>query len=175
MNNIGVLYSSKYGNTKRYAEAIGKVLNITPVNIENIKEEELMPLDTIIYGSSLYAGAIEKASMFEAFTDKNLVVFTVGLASEATTDFQPLLDQNFTKGAQENIKFFHLRVDLNYKTLSVKHRLMMWFLINVILRKKDLILEEEYSVLKGSYGQSLEFYDEKSIEPIIEYVKSINA
>jgi menaquinone-dependent protoporphyrinogen IX oxidase len=55
-----VLYFSKYGSTKKYAEWIASELNGDIYNIKKFNQNSLKEYDTIILGSGLYAGKIEQ-------------------------------------------------------------------------------------------------------------------
>jgi len=59
MAKVLIMYFSKYGSTKKYAEWIASELNGDIFNIKNIKQNILENYDTIILGSGLYAGRIE--------------------------------------------------------------------------------------------------------------------
>jgi menaquinone-dependent protoporphyrinogen IX oxidase len=59
MSKVLVMYFSKYGHTKKYAEWIALELNGDIYNIKNIKSSILKNYDAIILGSGLYAGKIE--------------------------------------------------------------------------------------------------------------------
>ena len=54
-----IVYFSKYGTTKEYAEWIAQELNGDIYSINNFKENTLNNYDTIIIGSGLYAGKVK--------------------------------------------------------------------------------------------------------------------
>ena len=53
-----VVYRSKYGSTKAYAEWISEALGCEMIEFKEAKIEQLMKYDTIIYGGGLYAEMI---------------------------------------------------------------------------------------------------------------------
>jgi menaquinone-dependent protoporphyrinogen IX oxidase len=57
MNSI-LIYSSKYGATRQYADWIGKALEIPIVDSENTTTPEIIQNDTFIIGSSVYIGRL---------------------------------------------------------------------------------------------------------------------
>lgn len=92
---------------------------------------------TIIYGGGLYASGILGVSLitkaFDKLKDKNLVIFTVGLANPNNTEqFVPVVDKNLTKEMQEVIKLFHFRGAIDYKNLGFIHKVMMSLLKNKV-------------------------------------------
>lgn len=59
MNKIAVVYASKYGSTKQYAQWIAEELSADLFESNKIPINELKEFDTIIYGGGLYAGTIK--------------------------------------------------------------------------------------------------------------------
>ena len=49
MNAI-VIYKSKYGSTKAYAEWIAEALSCQAVEAKSVKADDLLAYDTIVYG-----------------------------------------------------------------------------------------------------------------------------
>src|SRR5690554_6143300 len=120
MSNIAIVYKSKYGSTKKYAQWIAEETKADIFECSEIEAKKLMEYDTIIYGGGLYASGIAGISIitknYEILKDKKIIVFTVGLASTDKEEiFNPILEKNFTKEMRDNIKFFHLRGGIDYK------------------------------------------------------------
>jgi menaquinone-dependent protoporphyrinogen IX oxidase len=82
MDKTLVLYFTRHGTTKEYAEWIASELNGDIYNIKNIQNNVLENYDTIILGSGLYAGKIAGLNIFisnyEKIKNKKLVLFTCG-------------------------------------------------------------------------------------------------
>jgi hypothetical protein len=58
MNKIVVVYRSKSGFTKKYAEWIAKAVNADLFEGGEIKIDDLLKYDTVVYGAALYASGI---------------------------------------------------------------------------------------------------------------------
>lgn len=58
MSGTIVVYKSKYGSTKKYAEWIADTLGTELSDASKINIESLKKFDTIIYGGGLYASGI---------------------------------------------------------------------------------------------------------------------
>lgn len=172
MKNTIILFSSEYGHTKEYAEYIGKRLDIKTLNVENIKEESLKDINRIVYGSSLYAGKLKNSNLIKNYLEKEIIIFTVGLADPTESEYKETLDQNFTKEEQEKIKFIHLRGGINYEKMSIKHKMMMYVMTKFLIKKE---LKEnptpELIVLNKSYGKTEKIFDEEGLNSIITYLK----
>ena len=179
MEKVLVMYSSKYGSTKKYAEWIASELNGGIYSIKDVKQNTLENYNTIILGSGLYAGTIKGINIildnYEKLKDKKLVLFTCGLADYSKTEHVEAINKRLEKiipvNIKENIKVFYLRGGINYKELSLKHRIMMWVMKTIIVKKGIETLNEEDKEFIETYGQSIDFSNKDSIMEIIKYCK----
>lgn len=177
MSKTVVIYKSKYGCTKKYAEAISKSLNADLFEHSKIKADSLIQYDNIVYGAGLYASGINGISLitknFPKLKDKNLIVFTVGLSSTEDKDiFKPIISKNFTDEMKSSIEFFHLRGGIDYKELSFLHKNMMVMMKKSVEKKKETELTEDDRQMLETYGEKVDFTDLSTIEPLVSYVKS---
>ena len=71
-----VIYESKYGTTKKYAEWIADALSCDLFEKKSITPSALTGYDTIIYGGGLYAGGVSGIGLlkknFSKISNKNL-------------------------------------------------------------------------------------------------------
>lgn len=106
MSNIAILYSSKYGTTATICQAIGKHLetkaSITLVDIDRKSDICLVDYDTVVLGTSIYAGKPRKqmsqwCERNEAILkEKRLFLFVCGMdkphaATELEAAYPPSL------------------------------------------------------------------------------------
>ena len=127
MNTI-VIYKSKYGSTKQYAEWIAEELSCTAVEAKSVKPDELAKYDTIIYGGGLYAEIINGVSLItkniQKLSDKKIVIFTTGITPldmKAYYDGE-VLEKNFRNGVPENVKIFNFLGKMILEELTFPHR-----------------------------------------------------
>ncbi|WP_440897011.1 flavodoxin domain-containing protein [Amphibacillus sp. Q70] len=172
MNNIVVVYKSKYGSTKRYAQWIAEETKADSFESSEIEIKKLMEYDTIIYGGGLYASGIGGISIltknFEALKDKKIIVFTVGLASTDRKEvFVPIIEKNFPKEIRDNISFYHLRGGIDYKKLGIIDKTMMAMLKIIISKKNSNELTDDDRELLVTYGAKVDFTDKNTITPLL--------
>ena len=177
MNNIAIVYKSKYGSTERYAQWIAEEVKADCFECSEIEAKKLMEYDTIIYGGGLYASGIAGISIitrnFEILKDKKMIVFTVGLASTDKEEvFLPSIEKNFSKEMRDNIKFFHLRGGIDYKKLGIIHKSMMAMLRRVISKKDSDELSDDDRGLLATYGKKIDFTDKNTIKPLLTFLES---
>lgn len=176
-NKIAVIYKSKYGSSKKYAQWIAEEVKGDLFNSSNIKEEKLKEYDIIVYGGGLYASGISGISLitknFDILKDKKIIVYTVGLASTDEKEiFIPIIEKNFSKSQREKIKFFHLRGGIDYKKLSLVHKSMMAMLKKVTTKKSEDKLTDEESEFLDTYGDKVDFTDKNTIGPLVKYISN---
>ena len=93
--NIAVIYRSKYGTTKRYAEWIAEALDAQLFESHTIKATQLIDFDMVVYGGGLYAGGISGINLVTKNPCKKLVIFTVGFATPENTDYSDILKKTY--------------------------------------------------------------------------------
>ena len=57
MTKIAVIYKSKYGSTKQYAEWIAQALDAPLFEASSVNPAQLAEYDVVVYGGGLYAGS----------------------------------------------------------------------------------------------------------------------
>jgi len=170
---IAVVYKSRYGATKQYAEWIAEALQAPTFESSSVKPSQLKEYDIVIYGGGLYAGGINGVKLVSKADCKQLVVFTVGLANTETTDFSSFLTKAFTQERLSSIKAFHLRGAMDYKKLSLIHKGMMAIVKKEAEKKPVAERTGDDILLLKTYGKEVSFMDKESIMPITEYVRSL--
>jgi len=171
--NIAVVYKSRYGTTKQYAEWIAKALDAILLEASVVKPSQLASFDIVVYGGGLYAGGIDGVGLVTKNPCKALVVFTVGLADPNTTDYSDIQDKNFTQELRSKVKVFHLRGGIDYKKLGFVHKGMMSIMRKSILKKDEQEITAEDHEFLETYDSKVNYIDKNSIEPILAYVRSL--
>ena len=171
MNNVVVIYKSKYGTTKQYAELIAQALEAPIFEASKVKPSRLLSYDVVVYGGCLYAGRIGGIELVAKNPCKLLVVFTVGIANPDITDYSVILKKNFAPDLLSTTKVFHLRGGINYKKLGIIHKGMMVMLKKTMANKAETELSSDDKAILETSGGKADFTDKNTIEPIVEFVK----
>ena len=179
MSKVLVMYYSKYGSAKNYAQWIATELGADIYPVNKVPANNFDNYDAIILGSSLYAGSISGIDIiiknYEQIKTKKLILFTCGIADyskpENINTINARLNKEIPPDIMQNFKVFYLRGGMNYKKLSLKHKIMMWLLKKMIERKKEEELAEDDKELLKTYGEELDFMDKSSITGIIDYCR----
>lgn len=181
MKSTAVIYKSKYGSTKKYAEWIGNELECDVLENSSVSADRLKKYDTIIYGGGLFAGGVNGISLitknFDTIKNKDVILFTVGLADPKDTANTEHIKGGIKKAVSpevyEKLKIFHLRGGIDYSALGIVHKAMMAMLVKSMKSKDKSELRDEDKLMLETYGQQIDFTDKKSIQPIVDYIKSI--
>jgi len=177
MNKTLVIYYSKYGHTKKYAQWLAEELNADICTGKNLKSNSLNNYSAIIFGSSLYAGTNKAAQLlvkhFDQIKDKKVVLFTCGMTDvsneSSITVINKALDKVITPEIKSKIKIFHVRGGVDYDHLSFLHKIMMKMPYSHIRKKPESERTNEEREILSTYRQKIDFSDKKMIEPIIQY------
>jgi len=172
--NVVVIYKSKYGSTKRYAEWIAKAVDGDLFESSKIKLEDLLHYDTVVFGGSLHAVGIKGVELiaknFEQLKTKKIIVFATGCSPAKEEAIQHVINHNFTADIKEKIKFFYLRGAFNYSKLNFIDKFMMSLLKIKLKKKKQEDLDQDSRDLLAVYNNPVDWTDEKAIAPLAKYI-----
>lgn len=170
-----VIFKSKYGSTKKYAEWIAEELNCGIFESDKVDKRIFSKYDTVIYGGGLYVGGILGFSFikknYKLLKDKRLIVFGVGATSKGVDAEKEIENKNITEEMKKNTKFFLLRGALDYKSMGYMDKFLMFMLLKSIKRKKPEELDNDSKGIIATYGKKVDFTDIKYIKPIVEAAK----
>lgn len=174
MNGI-VIYKTKYGSTKQYAEWISEELGIKAVDAKSVKAEDLLKYDVIIYGGGLYAEVINGVTLitknYEMLKDKKLIVFSTGITPLDCRDYYDtyVIEKNFKPHMTDNIKVFNFMGKMVLSELSLVHRTALKTLKKIMSSKENPTEMEKLLVeLCDADG---DFSDKNEIKSLVEYAK----
>ena len=141
MNAI-VIYKSRRGATKRYAEYIAEKLGCRAVDVSYATAEDVQGADVVIYGGGIYAGAIAGSSfldkMAEHIVPEHFIVFTTGFERY----FKPFVafHGNDAEWCRDRLRRgcfeFHFYGALSYDSLKFMDRVMFRAMLSGIKAKK---------------------------------------
>lgn len=171
-----VIYKSKTGFTRKYAEWIAEDLSADIFDVSKVNINMVTAYDTIIYGGSLHAVGITGVKFItqniDKLKDKKIVVFATGASVSKEDVINEVRDKNFTTEQQKYIKFFYLRGGFNYSQLNLFDKLLMTLLKLKIKSKKTEELTTDEIGMLAAYDKPVNFTRKEYIDQIINYVTS---
>lgn len=163
-----VVYRSKYGYTKKYAEWLAEGLGCDIK--ENASFADIASYDAVIYGGGIYAGRINGAKLItknlSRLSGKKLVLFAVGSGVGRPQELEEFWAKALEETVREKIPHFYLRGGFDYSRLGNVDRLMMNMLKKMLLGK-DTLTEDEKGLL-AAYETPFDFTEKKNLDDIIK-------
>ena len=170
-----VLYKSKYGSTKTYAEWIAQELACEAVDAGKMKADDLMQYDTIIYGGGLYGEVIAGVNLitrhFDRLKDKKLIVFSTGITPLEYTEYyeKMVVEKNFTPEMMTKIKLFYFLGKMVVSELSLSHKAAIKGLKKLMSAKENPTEMEK--LLISLCDADGDFTDRNAITELVAYAK----
>ena len=170
-----VVYKTKYGSTKTYAEWIAEELSCEAVDVKDADIQKLSEYDTIIYGGGLYAEVINGVSIItknlDKLKDKKIAVYTTGITPLDCRAYYDtyVIEKNFKNGVPENVKLFNFLGKMKMEELSFVHKAALKTLKKIMSGKKNPTEMEKLLVeLCDADG---DFSNKDDIKELISYIK----
>ncbi|MBU3159195.1 flavodoxin domain-containing protein [Clostridium frigoris] len=167
-----VIYKSKTGFTKKYAEWIAKALLADIFDVSKVDINVVTDYDTVIYGGSLYAvgiiGVKYITQNLNKLKGKKIVVFATGASPSSEGVISEVKNKNFTLEEQKHVQFFYLRGGFDYSKIKLLDKVLMTLLKWKIKMKKELTPEARGML--AMYDNPVDFTRKKNIDEIITYV-----
>ena len=171
MSNTIVLYTSKYGATKKYAEWLSQALSCDSMETRHADAAKLLQYDRIVLGGGIYAGGIAGFSFLKKnygkLQDKKIIVFAVGASPYDEKAMQVLRARHF-QGALAEIPCCYCRGAWNEDALSLPDRMLCAMLKKAVAKKDPADCEPWEAALMQTMGSNVDWTDKESLTPVIE-------
>ena len=176
MSKVIVIYRSKSGYTKKYAEWIAKAVDADLVESRDVSRYDLLTYDTIVYGGALYAIGINGINFVKKhilhLNNKRIIVFTLGATPLHKGIPEAVRNSNFSAEQQKHISFFMLRGGFDFNKLTLADKGLMSLLKAKLKFKRNRTADERGML--AAYTQTMDFTDEKLITPIVKAIHHID-
>ena len=140
-----ILYKSKYGATKQYADWIAERTGFSCIKTDNADVKKVSGYDVIILGGGIYASGIAGLSFLKKnigkLKDKKIIVFCCGASPYEQTAYEAVVQYNF-KGELAGIPCFYCRGTFDMSEMSFKDRTLCKMLRKAVAKKNP----DEYEV-----------------------------
>ena len=170
-----VIYNSKTGFTKKYAEWISEAAGCECVELKKAGKVKLAEYDSIVFGGWCMAGGLSKLPWFKkqipalSVAGKKLIVLMVGASPAESKEAQDSLRRNFTDDEWNKVKAFYCPGGFNYEKMGAMSRFMMKMFTTMLANKKDATEAERN--MAQMITHSYDISDKKYIEPILAELK----
>ena len=117
-----VVYTSKTGFTKRYAQWLAEDLSADCFPLEQAARVDFSGYDAVAFGSSVHAGGVRKLAWLKkrlpALAGKRVALFFTGAMPPEEKTVEQCVAQNLTPQERQQVKAFYLWGGLNYQAMG---------------------------------------------------------
>lgn len=172
MNTI-IIYGSNYGTSKRYAEELGRRMQVKVVSYKELRD--INEYTNVIYVGGLYAGGVcgmSKTLKKWKTKDKNsLCIISVGLSNHRSQKNVDAIKSSIKIQLSDELyqmaSIYHLRGGINYSELSGSHKIMMGLLYKKSKSIPEEQRDEETKDLIETYNQIVDFVNFDDLNEIV--------
>ncbi len=171
MNTI-ILYHSKTGFTKRYAQWLAQELGCIAHPAGGRPLPDWNRYEVVIFASWFHAGKIRRLDWFKKLPldGKERIVLVTGAMPADAAGVSESLAANFKEDSQK-YRAFYVPGGLNYEKMGIGDRLMMKAFAGMLNSKKDKSPEE--AMMAENIGHSFDLSRREYLSELVEYVNGL--
>lgn len=170
MNGV-ILYKSKYGATKKYANWLSEETRFPMIETTKAKIDQIQKYDVIILGGGIYALGIAGLSFLRkrigVLQDKKILVFCAGASPYEERAFHEIVEHNM-KDKLAGIPCYYCRGAWDMSAMSVVDRNLCKMLRKTVAKKNPNEYEVWEQALMEAGDEKCDWTDKKYIEPILK-------
>ena len=168
-----ILYQSKYGATKKYADWLVEATGYDCMETKKANLSSVQNYDVIVLGGGVYASCIARLSFLKKnagnLSGKKLAVFAVGASPYDEKVIQQIRDFHF-KDALSDIPLFYCRGAMDEDKLTFTHRTLCRMLQKAVAKQNPAERDPLQAALFSSAGQKSDWTDKTYLEPLLRYL-----
>lgn len=169
-----ILFQSKYGSTKKYAEWLQKETGYDCMETKSVSADKLQSYDTIILGGGVYASGILGFSFLKknikSLSGKNIIVFCVGASPYDENAIEQIRKLHF-KGTLSQIPLYYCRGAWDEKAMSFKDRTLCKMLKKAVSKQNPDTYEPWQKALMCTSDESCDWTDKEYLQPILKFIQ----
>lgn len=169
-----ILYQSKYGATKKYADWLAEEMGFDSLETKNVKSALLHEYDTIVFAGGVYASGIlglkELKKNIAHIGGKKVAVFCVGASPYDENAIAQIREKHF-KDMLAPIPLFYCRGAWDEEAMTFGDRTLCRLLQKAVGKQNPETYEPWQKALMCAVGQKCDWTDKKYLEPLITYLR----
>jgi len=168
-----ILYQSKYGATKKYADWLVEMTGYDCAETPQATADDMDRYETILLCGGIYASGIAGSSFLKKnwnrLKDKKIAVLCVGASPYDDVALKEIKAHNF-KDDLKQIPLFYGRGAWDESRMTFKDRTLCRLLQKSVAKKDPSTYEPWMKALMCAAGQSCDWTDKKYLIPIQDYL-----
>lgn len=170
-----ILYQSKYGATKKYAQWLQELTGYECIETKKANIKAILAYDVIILGGGIYASGIAGISFIknniDVLANKKLAVFCVGASPYDEEAFEQIRTKHF-KDKMENIPLFYCRGAWDMDNMTFADRTLCKLLQKAVAKQDPSTYEPWQKALMCGNGQKCDWTERKYLDTLVEYINN---
>ena len=168
-----ILYQSKYGATKKYADWLVEETGYDCIETKDAKVANLQNYDVIILGGGVYASGIAGLQFIKKnigrLGNKKIVVFAIGASPYDEKAIMQIRKMHF-KDELRNIPLFYCRGAWDEEKMKFTDRTLCKMLQKVVAKQNP---DEYEQALMCAAGQKCDWTDKAYLEALVKYIEEL--
>ena len=164
-----ILFQSKYGSTKKYAQWLSESTGFPAVDTRQAMLEHVKEYDTVILAGGIYASGIAGLSFLKKNIDelkgKRISVLCVGASPFTESAFEQIRNHNL-KDKLQGLPCFYARGAWDEEKMTLVDRTLCRFLHRTLKKKEPDSLEVWEEALLTSFGEKCDWTDPEYLTPL---------
>jgi flavodoxin len=162
-----ILYQSKYGSTRQYADWIHKDIPSEIVDVEKGDTPEFHKYDVIVFGGSVRMGRVVIAPLivetWNAVKEKKVVLFTTSGTPPQHPNILKIFNSSFPEDIRKEIQYFPLRGRILSKDIG--------FFDTFLIAIGRMVEKDE--ALRKFMSEDFDEVKPENLSPVLEYLKAL--
>ena len=171
-----ILYKSKYGATKKYADWLVEETGYDCIETKDAKVANLQNYDVVILGGGVYASGIAGLQFIKKnigrLGNKKIVVFAVGASPYDEKAIMQIRKMHF-KDELRNIPLFYCRGAWDEEKMKFTDRTLCKMLQKVVAKQNPDEYEPWQKALMCAAGQKCDWTDKAYLEALLKYIEKL--
>ncbi len=171
-----ILYQSKYGATKKYADWLVEETGYDCIETKDAKVANLQNYDVVILGGGVYASGIAGLQFIKKnigrLGNKKIVVFAVGASPYDEKAIMQIRKMHF-KDELRNIPLFYCRGAWDEEKMKFTDRTLCKMLQKVVAKQNPDEYEPWQKALMCAAGQKCDWTDKAYLEALLKYIEKL--
>lgn len=174
MSDIAVVYTSKYGSAKQYAQWICEETGADIFEAASCKTSELEKYSVVVYGGGVHAGGIEGIEFlkknFRKLEGKKIIVFAVGINVFTEETQNQCREINFVKKLKDLPCYYFGGKYEPERVKGIDAKIMGF--VKRMLRKNNSRNQDEEKLFKA-LNEGVDLIDRSEIEPLVTEINAL--
>lgn len=169
-----IIYQSKYGATKKYADWLKEETGYDCIETKKATLSLVQDYDIIVLGGGVYASGIAGFQFLKKnicfLSDKKIAVFAVGASPYDEKAIAQGRELHF-KDALSRIPSFYCRGAWDEDKMSFAHRTLCRMLQKAVAKQNPEEYEPWQTALMAARGQKCDWTDKENLQPLLKYLR----